>query len=332
MKFFKKIVKKDKDIEPANSKDKAKERLHLVLMQDRANVSADFLELMKQEIIEVIKKYIDVDEEAIDVRLTNKENDDGTNGAPALYANIPILNIKNETRKMDVKEQQVEEAKLLKENSKKNVASGQQNQKVEKKNAIDKPAGEKNSMSAKEEKLEANVEKNLNEATEIIIDNAKSKKSLDESKKVIKKLDDDEKQYENVDEKNIKSEKIAEGNKKSKVTDSAETDKISKMTGNAEIDKNSKMVDSAETDKNSKMVGSAETDKNSKMANSDASNKKSKTTDNAEGDNKSKISDDIEKKSQIINDKNKNLESNVNMKKSKNKHSVTQEKLKSKTI
>ena len=38
-----------------NSKDAAKERLHLVLMQDRANVSADFLELMKQEIIDVIK-------------------------------------------------------------------------------------------------------------------------------------------------------------------------------------------------------------------------------------------------------------------------------------
>ncbi|MBO5412977.1 MAG: cell division topological specificity factor MinE, partial [Clostridia bacterium] len=39
------------------SKQTAKDRLHLVLMQDRANVSADFLEMMKQEIIEVIKKY-----------------------------------------------------------------------------------------------------------------------------------------------------------------------------------------------------------------------------------------------------------------------------------
>ncbi len=65
-------------------------------MQDRANVSADFLELMKQEIIEVIKKYIEVDESSIDVRMTNKQNDDGTNGAPALYANIPILNIKDD--------------------------------------------------------------------------------------------------------------------------------------------------------------------------------------------------------------------------------------------
>ena len=97
MKFFKKFIKNQDN--SSGSKDTAKERLHLVLMQDRANVSADFLDLMKQEIIEVIKKYIEVDEAAIDVRLTNKENDDGTNGAPALYANIPIVNIKEEAKK-----------------------------------------------------------------------------------------------------------------------------------------------------------------------------------------------------------------------------------------
>lgn len=107
--FFKKIGKKENGAS-ASSKDAAKERLHLVLMQDRANVSADFLELMKQEIIDVIKKYIDVDESAIDVRLTNKENEDGTNGAPALYANIPIINIKNDARKVEVKEENKEEA------------------------------------------------------------------------------------------------------------------------------------------------------------------------------------------------------------------------------
>ena len=92
--FFKRIVKPEQ--KELGSKDAAKERLHLVLMQDRANVSADFLELMKQEIIDVIKKYIVVDESSIDVRLTNKSNDDGTTGAPALYANIPIVNIKND--------------------------------------------------------------------------------------------------------------------------------------------------------------------------------------------------------------------------------------------
>ncbi len=96
MNFFKKMTKKEE--QTLKSKDAAKESLHLVLMQDRANVSEDFLDLMKQEIIEVIKKYIDIDESAMDVRLTNKENEDGSNGAPALYANIPILNIKDEVR------------------------------------------------------------------------------------------------------------------------------------------------------------------------------------------------------------------------------------------
>ena len=96
MKLVRKVTKKEG--QTLKSKDAAKERLHLVLMQDRANVSADFLDLMKQEIIDVIKKYIDIDESAIDVKLTNKDNGDGTNGAPALYANIPILNIKDEVR------------------------------------------------------------------------------------------------------------------------------------------------------------------------------------------------------------------------------------------
>ena len=114
-KFFKNWKKKENKNEN-NSRETAKERLHLVLMQDRANVSADFLELMKQEIIEVIKKYIDVDESAIDVRLTNKENSDGTNGAPALYANIPILNIKNEARKIKVEEENKETPEKKEEN------------------------------------------------------------------------------------------------------------------------------------------------------------------------------------------------------------------------
>lgn len=120
MNFFKKLNKKDEKV-VSNSRDAAKERLHLVLMQDRANVSADFLELMKQEIIEVIKKYIDVDESAIDVRLTNKENSDGTNGAPALYANIPILNIKNEARKVNTNTEKSDTGVKAEKNVEENV-------------------------------------------------------------------------------------------------------------------------------------------------------------------------------------------------------------------
>ena len=120
MNFLKKMTKKEE--QTLKSKDAAKERLHLVLMQDRANVSADFLDLMKQEIIEVIKKYIDIDESAMDVRLTNKENNDGTNGAPALYANIPILNIKDEVRQ----NAKVEENNKEKENVEKKKTESQE--------------------------------------------------------------------------------------------------------------------------------------------------------------------------------------------------------------
>lgn len=128
MNFLKKMTKKED--QTLKSKDAAKERLHLVLMQDRANVSADFLDLMKQEIIEVIKKYIDIDESAMDVRLTNKENNDGTNGAPALYANIPILNIKDDARKTNAQEKNNNEVKEEKEEDKQ-VENNENNDKNE---------------------------------------------------------------------------------------------------------------------------------------------------------------------------------------------------------
>lgn len=144
--FFKKIFKSEKGINET-SKDEAKERLHLVLMQDRANVSADFLDLMKQEIIEVIKKYIVVDEKEIDVRLTNQSNDDGTNGAPALYANIPILNIKN-----DVKGEKMKEAATEKSKEPEEVKNDDKDESNEKKdNEVEVKEGKKDQLEQKEE-------------------------------------------------------------------------------------------------------------------------------------------------------------------------------------
>lgn len=121
--FFK---KKNKNEDAKSNKDTAKERLHLVLMQDRANVSADFLEMMKQEIIEVIKKYVNVDEDEINVTLTNQVNSDGTTGAPALYANIPIKEIKNEARTVKIKKDEITINNT--ENSKENQAINKDNQ------------------------------------------------------------------------------------------------------------------------------------------------------------------------------------------------------------
>lgn len=146
--FFKKIGKNESK-ETNGSKNKAKERLHLVLMQDRANVSADFLELMKQEIIDVIKKYIEVEENEIDVRLTNEVKEDGTTGAPSLYANIPIVNIRNDMKK-EVQEEKKKDDEKKAENS--------DNNEEEK-----KETKEDNEPNKSEEKQEILEEKNVQE-------------------------------------------------------------------------------------------------------------------------------------------------------------------------
>jgi len=77
-----------------NSKDVAKERLKLVLIHDRANVSPEFLEMVKGEIIKVIQNYMDVDESGLDIQLTRTKSDDGEGVVPALVANIPIKSVK----------------------------------------------------------------------------------------------------------------------------------------------------------------------------------------------------------------------------------------------
>ena len=126
-------------------------------MQDRANVSADFLELMKQEIIEVIKIYIDVDESAIDVRMTNKQNDDGTNGAPALYANIPILSIKDDVLREKHKELEKEE---------------HEDEENKKEQEVEKNSEEQNKEETNQEEIKENTEEKdepiLEEDTETV--------------------------------------------------------------------------------------------------------------------------------------------------------------------
>ena len=170
MNFFKKMTKKEE--QTLKSKDAAKERLHLVLMQDRANVSADFLDLMKQEIIDVIKKYIEIDESAIDVKLTNKDNGDGTNGAPALYANIPILNIKDEVR-------QTAKVKIKDEEKKENFI----NDNEEKKETLLEDNQEKEEITIIEENTKTIEEKNENEQN----NNSNNYKSNNNFKKKQKK-------------------------------------------------------------------------------------------------------------------------------------------------
>ena len=169
---IKNIFKKNKrkELLKSSSKDTAKERLHLVLMQDRANVSADFLDLMKQEIIEVIKKYIDIDEEAMDVRLGSETNEDGTQGAPALYANIPIINIKDETRKLSKTNQEKKVATNIIPHEEEKIIEETKETVIENENAEEK-----------EEVKEPKEEKETPEKSEKVSEKSKENKNIDEN-------------------------------------------------------------------------------------------------------------------------------------------------------
>lgn len=70
------------------SRDIARERLRLVLIHDRATVSPNILNALKEELIRVIQEYMEIDEESIIVDLENEEN------SVALVANIPIRGFK----------------------------------------------------------------------------------------------------------------------------------------------------------------------------------------------------------------------------------------------
>ncbi len=72
----------------------AKDRLKLLLVSDRANCSPELMEMIKKDIINVISKYMEIDTEALDIQITQTESD-GNNGlVPALYANIPIRDLR----------------------------------------------------------------------------------------------------------------------------------------------------------------------------------------------------------------------------------------------
>ena len=82
MSFFNNEVKEE------NSKDTACNRLKLVLMQDRAKMEPALMEKMREEMIEVISKYVEIDKEALDLNI-EAEGD-----SFALMLNIPVLRAK----------------------------------------------------------------------------------------------------------------------------------------------------------------------------------------------------------------------------------------------
>lgn len=79
----------------------AKDRLKLLLVSDRANCSPEIMELIKNDIINVIKKYMEIDCEGLDIQITQTESDNSNGVVPALIANIPIKEVKHNADNQD---------------------------------------------------------------------------------------------------------------------------------------------------------------------------------------------------------------------------------------
>jgi cell division topological specificity factor len=69
-----------------SARSDAKNRLRLVLMHDRTQLSPAMLEQMRDDMVEVISKYVEIDKEALEVNLESDESN-----TIALVANIPVL-------------------------------------------------------------------------------------------------------------------------------------------------------------------------------------------------------------------------------------------------
>lgn len=70
------------------SKNQAVERLRLILVHDRAKVSTGLLEQLRGEIINAISKYVEIEEDEIEIELN------ATESKAELVANIPVVKVR----------------------------------------------------------------------------------------------------------------------------------------------------------------------------------------------------------------------------------------------
>ncbi len=70
----------------------ARDRLQVVLMHDRSDISPEMMENLRKDIIEVIKNYVEIDENRIELDLEKEDS------SVALVANIPVMTVRRSRR------------------------------------------------------------------------------------------------------------------------------------------------------------------------------------------------------------------------------------------
>ena len=93
-----------------NSKEDAKNRLKFVLIQDRAMLPSGVLENMKDDILKVLSKYVEIDKSKLNIEISPCEDDPRK---VALIANVPIIS-KNKDAIKDLGKTQNKTTKIRK--------------------------------------------------------------------------------------------------------------------------------------------------------------------------------------------------------------------------
>lgn len=73
-----------------NAKDVACNRLRVVLMQDRTNLTPELLQRMRRELVELLSKYVEMDKDALELNIDQED------GQMALMLSIPVIRAKDE--------------------------------------------------------------------------------------------------------------------------------------------------------------------------------------------------------------------------------------------
>jgi cell division topological specificity factor len=71
----------------ARSAKQAKDRLKLVLIHDRTNLTPEILEKLKVELLEVISRHVAIDSKAVKIKITHDGREQ------RLVADIPLISV-----------------------------------------------------------------------------------------------------------------------------------------------------------------------------------------------------------------------------------------------